>query len=57
VVLAPGAGFREDALARLVGAHSSMGATKSCQAAKKNYLAHYPRGVHAATVSQACGKP
>ena len=55
VALAPGAEFREDALARLVaasaGAHDGPGCTK----ARDRYLAAYPTGVHRRTVAAACG--
>lgn len=55
VTLAPGPGFREDALARLVRAHDALGNSQGCAAAQKQYLGSYPNGVHAAAVRKACG--
>jgi transmembrane sensor len=55
VTLAPGPGFREDALARLVRAYDTLGNSQGCGAAQKQYLGSYPNGVHAAAVRKACG--
>ncbi len=55
VTLAPGAGFREDAMARLVDAYAAAGATERCRSAQSAYLASYPGGVHASAVSRRCG--
>jgi TolA-binding protein len=46
--------FREDALARLVRAHDTMGDTARCARAKDSYLTSYPSGVHAGAVRKAC---
>jgi transmembrane sensor len=46
--------FREDALARLVRAHDTMGDTARCEQAKNSYLTSYPSGVHAGAVRKAC---
>ncbi len=55
VALAPGAGFKEDAMARLVQAYAAMGAADSCRSAQKAYLDAFPSGVHASSVAQKCG--
>jgi tetratricopeptide (TPR) repeat protein len=55
VALAPGAGFREDAMARLVDAYSAAGATERCRSARSAYLESYPNGVRAAAVARRCG--
>jgi tetratricopeptide (TPR) repeat protein len=55
VMMAPGAGFREDAMARLVDAYTRAGATDRCRSAQRAYLSSYPNGVHATAVSRACG--
>jgi tetratricopeptide (TPR) repeat protein len=55
VALAPGAGFREDAMARLVDAYAAAGALERCRAAQAAYLKSYPNGVHATAVSRQCG--
>jgi transmembrane sensor len=52
---APGSGFREDALARLVRAHDTMGDVERCEKARKAYLTSYPGGVHAGAIDKACG--
>ncbi len=54
VALAPGAAFKEDAMARLVQAHAAMGAGDSCRRAKKAYAAAYPSGVHGAALERLC---
>jgi len=55
VMMAPGAGFREDAMARLVDAYARAGATERCRSAQRAYLSNYPGGVHATAVSRGCG--
>jgi tetratricopeptide (TPR) repeat protein len=54
VLMAPGAGFREDAMARLVEAYARAGAVERCRSAQSAYLSSYPNGVHATAVSRAC---
>jgi tetratricopeptide (TPR) repeat protein len=54
VTLAPGSGFREDAMARLVRAYDSMGQRGSCQRARQQYLSAFPAGVHASQLQNAC---
>jgi tetratricopeptide (TPR) repeat protein len=54
VMMAPGAGFREDAMARLVEAYSRAGATERCRSARGAYLSSYPSGVHASAVERQC---
>jgi len=56
VMMAPGAGFREDAMARLVDAYARAGATERCRSAQGAYLSSYPNGVHATAVSRQCGR-
>ncbi|HET9960155.1 MAG TPA: FecR domain-containing protein [Polyangiaceae bacterium] len=55
IALAPGAGFREDAMARLVDAYSALGAVERCKAARKSYLNSYPNGVRATAMAVKCG--
>jgi tetratricopeptide (TPR) repeat protein len=55
VMMAPGSGFREDAMARLVQAYAAAGATERCRSAQAAYLKSYPGGVHASAVSRQCG--
>jgi tetratricopeptide (TPR) repeat protein len=55
VALAPGAGFREDAMARLVDAYASAGATERCRSAQSAYLESYPKGVRASAIARRCG--
>jgi len=55
VMMAPGAGFREDAMARLVEAYARAGAVDRCRSAQSAYLSSYPNGVHATAVSRQCG--
>ena len=55
MALAPGSGFREDALARIVNASSSLGQLSRCSSAREQYLREYPNGVHRLRVSKACG--
>jgi tetratricopeptide (TPR) repeat protein len=57
VALAPGAGFREDAMARLVEAYAAAGALERCRSAQAAYLKSYPGGVHATAVARQCGAP
>ncbi|HWP05601.1 MAG TPA: FecR domain-containing protein [Polyangiaceae bacterium] len=54
VMMAPGAGFREDAMARLVEAYARAGAVERCRSAQSAYLSSYPNGVHATAVSRGC---
>jgi len=54
VMMAPGAGFREDAMARLVDAYARKGALERCRSARSAYLSSYPGGVHASAVSRQC---
>jgi hypothetical protein len=54
VALAPAASFREDADARLVEAFDRMHDVRRCEAAQRSYIAHYPRGLHAAVVASRC---
>jgi hypothetical protein len=54
VALAPGSGFREDAMARLVRAYDGMGQKDACLRAQKQYLNAFPSGVHAAKLQRAC---
>jgi hypothetical protein len=49
------AGFREDALARLVIAHDALGEREACLRARANYLAQYPAGVHLTAIGLLCG--
>ncbi|MFZ5892047.1 MAG: FecR domain-containing protein [Myxococcota bacterium] len=55
VALAPGSGFREDALARIVTASASLGQVSRCSSARERYLREYPNGVHRQRVAKACG--
>jgi TolA-binding protein len=57
IALAPAAGFKEDAMARLVEAYAALGERTACRAARDAYLASYPSGVHAAAVRKKCGAP
>ena len=52
---APGAGFREDALAHLVAAHAASGEVAKCRSLRETYLNDYPHGVHVALVERQCG--
>jgi hypothetical protein len=51
---APGAGFREDALAHLISAHAAAGAIAKCRSLRETYLNDYPHGVHVALVERQC---
>jgi tetratricopeptide (TPR) repeat protein len=55
VMMAPGAGFREDAMARLVDAYAKAGALERCRSAQAAYLKSYPGGVHASAIARECG--
>jgi tetratricopeptide (TPR) repeat protein len=55
ITLAPGAGFKEDAMARLVEAYATLGQLAQCRRARDAYLESYPRGVHAVSVAKRCG--
>jgi transmembrane sensor len=57
IALAPGAGFKEDAMARLVEAYAALGELAQCRAARDTYLESYPRGVHSTSVAKKCGSP
>lgn len=57
VRLAPGSGFREDAMARLVTAYAAVGRGADCTRARDAYLASYPAGVHRDSVARGCGSP
>jgi tetratricopeptide (TPR) repeat protein len=57
MTLAPGAGFREDAMARLVEAYAALGERVACRSARDAYLAEYPSGVHRGSVALKCGAP
>jgi TolA-binding protein len=55
VVLAPGSGFREDAMARLVTAYAALGDSAGCSRARGRYLSSFPEGVHRQAVAGRCG--
>jgi transmembrane sensor len=55
--IAPGGGFREDAMARVVQAYDVMGAAQACVRARDRYLASYPGGAQAAAIRARCGVP
>lgn len=55
VTSAPGAGFREDALARVVRASAALGNASRCASAREQYLREYPNGVHRLSVAKSCG--
>lgn len=57
VQLAPGSGFREDAMARLVTAYAQSGRGSECARARQAYLAAFPAGVHRDSVARGCGTP
>ncbi len=54
IAMAPRAPFAEDAAARLVDATDRAGQGPQCRAARDDYLARYPRGVHRARVEARC---
>jgi hypothetical protein len=45
---------REDALARLAIAGDALGDRDMCQKARARYLADYPSGVHAGSLTPLC---
>jgi hypothetical protein len=53
ISLAPEATFREDADARLIEAYDEAHDPR-CHVARQDYLARYPKGVHAAAVAVRC---
>jgi TolA-binding protein len=55
MTLAPGSGFREDAMARVVTAYGRSGNAARCTRARDAYLKRYPEGVHRQTVGKQCG--
>jgi transmembrane sensor len=55
VQLAPGSGFREDAMARLVTAYAASGRNADCVRSRDAYLAAFPAGVHRDAVARGCG--
>ena len=46
--------FRQEAMARIVEAHASLGARTACRRARDEYLRRYPAGRHRADVESAC---
>jgi transmembrane sensor len=54
LTLAPGASFRQDALARLVSAYDRAGRASACRDSRDRYLREYPDGVHALEVGSLC---
>ncbi len=54
MALAPGSGFREDALARVVTAQARSGNRAGCIRARERYLKSYPKGVHRQAVLDQC---
>ncbi len=56
VALAPGSGFREDAIARLVQVYDGLGRNADCSRARDRYLKHYPSGVHRDAVAVRCSR-
>lgn len=54
VTLAPGSGFREDAMARLVRAYDALGRKDECRRARQQYLSAFPKGVHQGQLQNAC---
>jgi transmembrane sensor len=54
VQLAPGSGFREDAMARLVTAYAATGRSSDCVRSRDAYLAAFPAGVHRDAVAKGC---
>jgi hypothetical protein len=53
-LLAPGASFREDAMARLVTAYARTGNMAGCERARDHYLESYATGIHRQSVVAAC---
>lgn len=56
IALAPAAPFREDAEARRVAALEASGDRVGCAEARAGYLARYPSGLHAPSVSRRCAE-
>ena len=54
IQLSPGATFREDAESRLVQVYNRQGNFTACQAAKSEYLNHFPHGAANRVVSRLC---
>ena len=52
--LAPNAAFAEEALSRLVRAYDAMGDTSNCLRARGRYLARFPSGPYAQSVTGRC---
>jgi transmembrane sensor len=57
VALAPSAGLREDAMARLVSARAGAHDQAGCARARDAYLERYPSGMHRRRVVSACAAP
>jgi hypothetical protein len=55
IQIAPGSGFREDALSRLTQAYEKLGEFSRCRQTRDAYLASYPNGVHAKSLVSRCG--
>ena len=55
IKLGPRAPFREEAEARIVDALARLGRGVDCVRAREQFLAHYPRSVHASAVTGKCG--
>ena len=54
IKLGPRAPFREEAEARIVDAFAALGQGNDCARAREQFLARYPRSVHAAAVAGKC---
>jgi hypothetical protein len=54
IKLGPRASFREEAEARIVDAFAALGQGSDCARAREQFLARYPRSVHAAAVAGKC---
>jgi transmembrane sensor len=54
IAIEPEAGYREDAMARLVYAYESLGAPIMCTKARDGYLAEFPKGAHATALAGRC---
>ena len=54
IQLSPSASFREDAESRLVQLYNRQGNFTACQAAKSEYLNHFPHGAANKVVSRLC---
>ncbi len=53
---APNEGVREDALARLIEALDALNDRAQCLKERSRYEEHYPKGVHAESVQNRCGR-